>query len=151
MTPSIATESPESAEAAALIGELNAELLALYHPDECHHLTVAQLAQPNTFFCVARDAGVAVGCGALRRMDGYAEVKRMYVRPSFRGQGIARVILLYLEDEGARQSVGILRLETGEQSHAAIRLYEGAGYVRIPAFGEYTENGVSVCYEKHLT
>lgn len=150
MSVSIAAESPEGAEAVALVGALNAELLALYPPDACHHLTVAQLAQPNTFFCVARHDGAAVGCGALRRMDGYAEVKRMYVRPPWRGRGLARRILQVLEDEGARQAVGILRLETGAKSDAAMRLYEGAGYMRISPFGEYAENGVSVCYEKRL-
>ncbi len=148
MIATIAEESPENVEAAALINELNAELLALYDPGACHHLSVAQLALPNTHFCVARVEGAAVGCGALRRMAGYGEIKRMYVRPSFRGYRIAARILQHLEAIAGEQGVDRLRLETGVASHSALALYEGAGYRRIPPFGEYTDNGVSVCYEK---
>jgi putative acetyltransferase len=125
-------------------------LLALYPPNQCHHLTPAQLAEPGTAFVVARIDGVAVGCGALRRMAGYGEIKRMYVRPAYRGQGISRHVLQRLEEEAARDRLRLLRLETGALSYAAIGLYEAAGYLRIAPFGEYTENGVSVCFEKRL-
>ena len=151
MNVTIAAATPEHDAGIALIHELNAELLALYAPDACHHLTPAQLAEPGTIFLVARVDGAAVGCGALRPMAGYAEVKRMYVRPAFRGQGIAQALLAALEAEARGRSAPMVRLETGAASAAALALYARAGYTRIPPFGEYTENDVSVCMEKRLT
>jgi ribosomal protein S18 acetylase RimI-like enzyme len=102
------------------------------------------------FFLVRVD-GVPAGCGGLQLFGGdYAEVKRMYVRPRFRGLGLARQMLDHLADHARAHGVHLLRLETGIHQKDAIRLYEGMGFQRIPPFGEYREDPLSRFYEKQL-
>jgi len=80
----------------------------------------------------------------------YGELKRMYVRPPFRGLGLGRLLLDHLADFARGQGVSLLRLETGIYQTAAIGLYERAGFRNIPPFGEYKEDPLSRFYEKHL-
>jgi GNAT superfamily N-acetyltransferase len=88
---------------------------------------------------VARDDdGTALGCGALRELGGdVAEVKRMYVVPAARGQGVATAVLAALEAAALERGWRTLRLETGPLQPEAIGLYRGAGYREIGAFGGY--------------
>lgn len=95
--------------------------------------------------------GRAVACGALQALDEQTgEIKRMYVRPAFRGRGIARQILAALEEMALGEGYSVLRLETGTYLPAAIGFYTSCGYGRIPVFGEYVGNPYSVCFEKRL-
>lgn len=95
--------------------------------------------------------GRAVACGAWQPLEpGVAELKRMYVRPAFRGRGIARQLIVALEEEALADGRPVLRLETGTYLPAAIHLYRSAGYAPIPAFGEYAGNPFSVCFSKSL-
>ena len=80
----------------------------------------------------------------------YGEIKRMYVRPEFRGLGFAKLMLNHLADYARSQGVGTLRLETGIHQHAAIALYEQTGFRRIPPFGEYKDDPLSRFYEKRI-
>ena len=91
--------------------------------------------------------------GSARTQPGhwvYGEVKRMWVRPAFRGRGYGKLVLDHLGDYAKRHGIGILRLETGIHQHAAIHLYEREGFQRIPPFGPYREDPVSLCYEKRI-
>jgi GNAT superfamily N-acetyltransferase len=93
-----------------------------------------------------------VACGAWQPLeDGVAEIKRMFVRPAYRGQGIARQLIVALEEEALAAGRPILRLETGTYLPAALHLYRSAGYHPIPVFGEYVGNPFSVCFEKRLS
>ena len=74
----------------------------------------------------------------------------MYVRPPFRGLGFAKMILQHLEDYASARGVGLLRLETGIYQHEAIKLYERMEFRRIPPFGTYADDPLSVFYEKNL-
>jgi GNAT superfamily N-acetyltransferase/dephospho-CoA kinase len=98
--------------------------------------------------------GVLVGCGSLRDArrygDGYGELKRMYVRPAYRGRGLSRLVLSRLEEIAAENGMRRLILETGTRQVEAIRLYRSAGYRRIPAYGPYDERSLSVCYARWL-
>lgn len=148
---SIQPEPPDTAEARALIEALDAHLNGLYRPENRHGLSVAALQEASVVFLVARWDGVAVGCGAVKFVQGaYAEVKRMYVTPHWRGQGVAQALLAHLERLSQQRGFRILRLETGVHQEEAVRLYERAGFSRCSAFGEYAEDGVSLCYEKKL-
>ena len=151
---SIQPEPPDTADAQALIEALDAHLNPLYPPEHRHGLSVAALQDKAIVFLVARWGGVAVGCGAVRFVSGvngeYAEVKRMYVMPEWRGRGVAQALLRQLEQVSRQKGFAVLRLETGVYQQEARRLYERVGFSRCPAFGEYAENGVNLCYEKRI-
>ena len=105
----------------------------------------------DALYLVVALHGRAVACGAWQPLEpGVAELKRMYVRPAFRGRGIARQLIVALEEEALADGRPVLRLETGTYLPAAIGLYRSAGYVPIPVFGEYVGNPFSVCFEKSL-
>ncbi len=143
-----------SVEAQALIATLNVELSAQY-PEEgaCHfRLESDEVGDGRGAFLVAWRQGDPVGCGAVRRIeDGTGEIKRMFVEPSHRGLGIGRAILAALEAEARALGLSRLVLETGIRQREAISLYEGAGFIRIPPFGEYVDSPVSVCMTKLLS
>lgn len=103
---------------------------------------------------IAVDSAV-VGCAALRDAsrygEGYGELKRMYVRPAFRGRGLSRRALVILERIATERGLRRLILETGVRQPEAISLYRSAGYRRIPRFGPYIDAPTSVCYARWLT
>ena len=139
--------------AARLILALNAELTARYPEEGANHfrLDPGEVTEGRGAFLVAYVKGEPVGCGAIRRLDAdAAEIKRMYVEPSARGQGMGRVLLGALVAQGRGLGVKRLVLETGERQSEALALYSGAGFRRIPAFGEYVGSPLSVCMAKEL-
>lgn len=138
-----------------LIGELEAVLSAEYPPQQRHGLALDAIFQPHIRFFLARRQGVAVGCGGVALFPDYAEVKRMYVRPSARGQGVAEAILARLEQEVRDVELSVLRLETGDRQFAAMRLYIRSGFRECPAFGDYAlkapeATAASVFFEKRI-
>jgi len=100
---------------------------------------------------VAYRDGQAVGCGAVKAYaEGTGEVKRMFVRPPFRGQGIAGKVLNDLEVWGKELGFHTLLLETGKAQPEAIRLYTKSGYKIIPNYGQYENVENSVCMQKAI-
>jgi putative acetyltransferase len=120
-----------------LVGELDAWLAERYDADQRHGLALDALFEPHVRFFIARRDGTAVGCGGVALFDGYAEVKRMYVRESARGSGVAQALLAHLEAEARASGATLLRLETGVLQPAARALYARAGFVECAAFGSY--------------
>jgi putative acetyltransferase len=144
-------EPVTSAVASALISALNAELTLQYPEEGANHfrLDAEEVEDGRGAFLVAYDRGRPTGCGAIRRLDeSRAEIKRMYVDPAARGRGIGRTILDALEAEAKKLGVSRVVLETGERQMTAMRLYESAGFARIPTFGEYENSPLSICMEK---
>ena len=120
----------------------------LYPPESRHGLDLAAYARPEVALLVAREGGVAVGCGAYQlHGDGSAELKSMFVVPEVRGRGVGRAILAAIE-QALRGRVTTLRLETGVKQPEAIRLYEGAGFCRRGPFGSYRDDPLSIFMEK---
>ena len=115
-------------------------------------LSETQVKPGDGAFVVAYLDDRAVGCGAIRRLDGAtAELKRMYVDPSLRGQGIGRALVDALEREARQLRVTRIVLETGTRLTPAIKLYESMGYSPIPLFGEYLSSpDTSLCFGKSL-
>jgi putative acetyltransferase len=147
----IAFESPDQPDVIALIAELDAYQDALYPPESRHSLDLASLKRANVLFAVARDsAGKAIGCGAIVLGPEFGELKRMYVSPSGRGQGVARKLLALLESTATGSGCKLLKLETGPYQHEALALYASAGYVRRGPFGNYTNDPLSVFMQKHI-
>ena len=124
-------------EARLLITTLENELSGTYAAEQRHGLNIEQVFQPSVRFFIARLDGVAAGCGAIGLYDGFAELKRMYVRPEMRGLGVVQAVLARLEAEAAAQGYSRVTLETGDVLHAAHKVYERAGYRRCGAFGDY--------------
>jgi putative acetyltransferase len=125
-------------EVRALIGELDGELSAMYSIEQRHGLTLDAIFQPHIRFFLARLNGVAVGCGGVALFPEFAEVKRMFVRESVRGRGVAQALLARIEAESLKAGQPMLRLETGQCQGAALRLYAKAGFKTCAAFGVYT-------------
>jgi GNAT superfamily N-acetyltransferase len=76
-----------------------------------------------------------VCCGGIKRLDDQAcEIKRMYVAPQARGQGVARALLGALEQVARDLGYVIVRLDTGPRQAHALALYRSAGYSEIPNF-----------------
>lgn len=146
----IAEERADSPDAMQLIAELDAAL-SIYAPESRHGYSIEKLLREGVVFFVARHDDVAVGCGGVQFFGTeYAEVKRMYVRPDQRGLGLGKRILAHIEGYTRQQGIDVLRLETGIHQDAAIGLYEQMGFQRIPPFGNYHEDPVSLCFEKRL-
>ena len=74
----------------------------------------------------------------------------MFIRPRYRGLGLAKKMLEHLESYAREKDVKILRLETGIAQSEAIGLYERMGYQQIPPFGAYREDPLSLFYEKWI-
>ena len=126
-------------------------LLELTPPEFCFHMTVEQMAEPDTTVFIARDGGVAVGCGALKRhAGGIGEVKRMYTRPSHRGRKVGAAIVARIEALAREEGVDHLVLETGDRHPAAWTVYERAGFMRCGPVLDYPDSEWSVFYEKSL-
>jgi putative acetyltransferase len=152
MAIEIAVETPLQDDVRALIAELNATLLELTPPEFCFHMTVEQMAKPDTTVFIARDDGMAVGCGALKRhASGIGEVKRMYTRPSHRGLKIGAEIVRRIETLARQEGLTRLVLETGDRHPAAWTVYERAGFTRCGRVLDYPDSNWSVFYEKALT
>lgn len=143
-----------SADAARLIAALNVELESTFPEPGATHFSLIgeQVEDGNGAFLVAYLDTVAVGCGAVRRLDAVtAELKRMYVDPSVRGRGIGRTLVEALEREARLLGVRKVVLETGTRLARAMKMYETMGYARIPLFGEYLASpDTSLCFGKSL-
>jgi len=151
VTAEITAERPDSPAASELIKELEAHLAPQYPDESRHGLSVQQLLDQGVDFFVVRVDGAPAGCGGILIVgDEYGELKRMYVRPGFRGQGLGARLLDHLIDVARSRGVPLLRLETGIHQRAAIALYEAAGFRRCPPFGPYRDDPLSPCYEKAI-
>src|SRR5262245_60915321 len=115
-----------SPDARRLIAALNAELTATFPEPGATHFSLSseQVSAGDGAFVIAYLAGAAVGCGAVRRLDGaIAELKRMYVDPAVRGRGVGRALVEALEREARLLGAVRVVLETGTRLMAARRLY----------------------------
>jgi putative acetyltransferase len=147
----ISQESPDQPDVISLIAELDAYQDTLYPAEARYALDLTSLVKSNVIFMVARDAhGLAIGCGAVVMTNFAGELKRMYVRPNNRGQGIARNLLVQLEASSLSAGCKELLLETGPYQHEALAFYSKQGYSRCGAFRNYPEHPLSVFMVKQL-
>jgi GNAT superfamily N-acetyltransferase len=142
---------PDSEAAQELIEELEAALSAVYPAESRHGYSVEKLLRQGVAFFVIRYNGEPAGCGGVQLYGTeYGELKRMYVRPQFRGMGLGKLMIAHIEKYAREQSVRLLRLETGVHQLAAIGLYEQSGFKSIGPFGEYHDDPLSLFYEKAM-
>ncbi|KGL62460.1 GNAT family N-acetyltransferase [Polaribacter sp. Hel1_85] len=94
---------------------------------------------------------IAVGCGAIKKFNNIAvEVKRMFVAPDKRGQGIAQKVLTELEIWAKELGFKSCVLETGKRQVEAVKFYHKCLYKVIPNYGQYAAMENSICFEKKL-
>lgn len=94
---------------------------------------------PQGAFFIARCAGEAAGCAGLRPLgDGSAELKRLYVRPAFRGQGAGRALIEAVTSSAREMGLGALRLDTLPTMATAAALYRRMGFRIIPPYKKNT-------------
>jgi putative acetyltransferase len=144
---------PLGQEALLLLHEAALEARQLYPDliDPAAPMATNQAHKSCDIYLIAFLDGKPVGCGALRKFDETtAEVRRVYVLKEARRAGIGHAILAQLETGARRLGYTMLVLETGNRQHPAMSLYESYGFTRIPAFGQYVNDPVSVCYSKRV-
>jgi putative acetyltransferase len=151
MATAVSREAPDSPDARVLIDELTAYLTPLSPPESQHGYDIKKLIERKVDFFVVRVENVPAACGGIEFFgDEYAEVKRMYVRPQFRGRGLGKLILDNLVAYAKERGMPLLRLETGTYMTPAVRLYESYGFYRIKHFGEYWDDPLSTFFELKL-
>ena len=91
-----------------------------------------------THVVIASEEGIDLGHAALRPLAGGGyEVKKVFVYPTARGQGLSRVLMTEIEDVARELGETRIVLQTGPKQLEAIALYAAIGYVDIPEFGPY--------------
>jgi putative acetyltransferase len=151
MTIVITPERPDTPDAMMLIEELEEHLAPFYPAASRHGYSVEKLIKQGVAFFITRYDGVPAGCGGVQFFGAeYGELKRMFMRPQFRGLGLAKLMLEYLETYARAHDIPLLRLETGIHQKEAIGLYESMGYQRCPHFGEYINDPLSLFFEKTI-
>ena len=134
-----------------LIVNLDKESWLLY-PDTQQNFTPFNFVDESACVVIAYEHEEPIGCGCFRQMKekDTVEIKRMYVVPSFRGNGIGKMILQKLEQWAMEEGFVQAKLETGIKQPEAIAAYEKSSYVRIPNYGPYVNVTESICMMKFL-
>jgi putative acetyltransferase len=94
-----------------------------------------EYAQPYGLLLLLMSEGKAAGCVALRKIDGnVCEMKRLYVRPEFRGKGLGKKLTLAVIDEAKKIGYRFMRLDTVSSMREAIKLYQLLGFRKIEPY-----------------
>ncbi|MDA9070562.1 GNAT family N-acetyltransferase [Flavobacteriaceae bacterium] len=132
----------------ALITELDAYLKITDGEDHEFYSQFNSLKKIN-HVVVAFQNEQAIGCGAFRKFDANTvEIKRMYVKATYRGSGVANTVLSSLEQWASEEGFTKCVLETGNRQIDAIKFYKKSGYRSIPNYGQYAQMEDSNCFEK---
>jgi GNAT superfamily N-acetyltransferase len=110
----------------------------------------ADLVPPGGVFLLARVDGEPAGIGGVRFLDtDVAEVKSMFVSPTFRGHGLGRRILAALDGIAAEHGCRAVRLDSSAYLTEAIGLYRSAGYREVPPYNNNPK--ADVWFERELS
>jgi GNAT superfamily N-acetyltransferase len=135
--------------------ELMAQLLTVDPAAIVSTLIAVDDAAPAATADAAPAAAADVGHAALKRLSGDLadafEVKKVFVEPERRGEGISRVLMAALEPIARELGAERLVLQTGDRQEAAIALYKAIGYEPMPPFGGYEIFPPTLCYAKTLS
>ena len=146
----VAPVDVRNAQVLGLIDALTAELAGGgYPPEQSFGYSAEQLERNGVHLVGVTLAGRLVGIGGLELQgEGTAELKRFYVRPENRGGGAADALIVSLVAYGRERGVRVLRLETGDQQHAALRFYARHGFVEVARFPPYVDSETSICLQR---
>jgi ribosomal protein S18 acetylase RimI-like enzyme len=94
-----------------------------------------QYAPPRGCLLIATKTREPAGCVALRPLtDAVCEMKRLYVRPAFRGQGLGKRLARAIVAQAGKIGYSSMRLDTLPSLETATRLYESLGFVRCDSY-----------------
>jgi GNAT superfamily N-acetyltransferase len=121
-----------------LIEAVQQEYVLRYGGRDAAVVEPGEFLPPRGLFLVAEVDGVPAGCGAWRLLpSGAAEIKRVYVEPAFRRQGVARLVVAALEASAAAAGHTRVVLNSGREQPEALALYADLGYGPVPGYGVY--------------
>lgn len=131
-----------------LTSELDDELCRIYNTNKEDYEEYNRITGLPTVV-LAYENNITIACGCFKQFDAQCiELKRMFVKPEFRGKGIASRMANELEQWARELGYPTAILETGKSQPEAIALYRKLGYTDIPHFGEFPEESRSVCLGK---
>jgi GNAT superfamily N-acetyltransferase len=136
---SVVAESVDTSGALAIVHAASDELQQRYGGDgDNQHLSVDELRPPSGLFLVARHDRHLVGGVGLRSiadpMLRYGEVKRLWVRPDLRREGIGLVLMKEIESRARELDYVTLYLETGPAQPEALALYRSHDWTEIDQY-----------------
>ena len=140
--------TPESQDFRALAAELDAYYFTLVGEIQYRY------AEPNrpenmNGLAVVYEGEMPIAIGAWKRIDEKtAEIKRIYVRPAYRRQGVASALIPALEDSAAEAGFAQFILETARNTDASHQLYLSLGYQIIDYYGSPAGAENCLCFYK---
>ena len=145
-------------DAQLLVEAVQQEYVVRYGGRDRTPMVASELDPPSGAFYVGYREDRPVMTGAWRFRDDVqrlgsarpAEVKRMYVVPAARREGLARLMLAHLEATARTAGAEVMIMETGTAQPEAMSLYLGAGYQSIEPFGHYRGAPRNRCYGRRL-
>lgn len=145
----VAVTTPEQTEqVCSLFREYQAALPEQYRFSDREWLDLpGEYASPEGALLLATSAGRLAGCVGLRPfpLPGACEMKRLYVRPAFRGLKLGRALVEQVIQVARRSGYSLLRLDTHPSTmRPAVELYRRIGFQEIPA--DPAPQVVGLCY-----
>ena len=134
----------------SLVRELDYYLAIIDGEEHSFYAQYNKISDINNCIVLFCD-GVAVSCGAYKVYDEKTvEIKRMFTKEDYRGQGFAQMILTLLEKWAREEGYIFTILETGNRQESAVNLYNKSGYEVIENYGHYKNVENSICFRKEL-
>ena len=111
-----------------------------HYDDEKENPSLKYALPDGRLYLDVSDDGIARGCIALRKLsDGKGEVKRLYVRPEYRGNGIATALVERIIEDARNIGYKELYLDTLPELESAVKLYKSFGFEET---GQYNDSPV---------